>query len=174
MSTPPEDLALKKCLRKIIAAEALQRVVAGLQAEGKRVVWTNGCFDLLHAGHVTYLLRASEEGDALVIGLNSDASVRENKGPGRPVVGEQDRALVLSALGCVDYIVIFPDKTPMPLLERLRPDVYAKGGDYTIDTIVQEERRLVEGHGGRIALIPGVEGKSSTRIIEKASSPEKD
>jgi rfaE bifunctional protein nucleotidyltransferase chain/domain len=124
-------------------------------------------------GHITYLPAARREGDALVVGLNTDKSVQENKGPGRPVVNERDRATVLSALECVDYIVLFDDKTPMPLLEALEPDVYAKGGDYTIATIVQEERKLVEGYGGSIAIIPGVEGQSTTSIIERIAEENK-
>ena len=145
----------------------LTPIIKNLQGEGKTVVWTNGCFDILHVGHITYLLKAARLGDVLVVGLNSDASVRENKGPNRPVVSEGDRAVVLSALECVGYVTIFGDKTPMRLLETLKPDVYAKGGDYTLDTIVQEERRLVEGYGGKIAIIPGVEGQSTTAIIQK-------
>lgn len=152
---------------KLKTQEELSAIVQALREEGKTVVWTNGCFDILHTGHITYLMKAAREGDVLVVGLNSDASVRENKGPNRPVVRERDRALVLSALECVDYIVIFDGKTPMPVLEALRPDVYAKGGDYTVDTIVQEERRLVEGYGGRIAIIPGVAGQSTSAIIGK-------
>ena len=103
----------------------------------------------------------------MVVGLNSDASVRENKGPDRPVVCENDRAQVLSALECVDYIVLFDEKTPMPLLRLLQPDIYAKGGDYTLDTIVQEERKIVESYGGKIAIIPGRAGQSTTCIINK-------
>jgi len=152
---------------KLKRVESLQPVLRKLREEGKRIVWTNGCFDILHVGHITYLLSARAQGDVLVVGLNSDRSVRENKGPDRPVVNEQDRALVLSALECVDYVVVFDGKTPMPLLDALRPDVYAKGGDYTIDTIVQEERRLVEGYGGEIAIIPGVAGHSTTNIIDR-------
>ena len=102
-----------------------------------------------------------------MVGLNSDRSVRENKGPDRPLVNEQNRAIVLSALECVDYVVIFDGKTPMPHLEALRPHVYAKGGDYSLDTIVQPERRLVESYGGEIAIIPGVEGQSSTHLINR-------
>ena len=150
-----------------MSLEDLQPIVDDLSAAGKLIVWTNGCFDILHAGHVTYLLRARAQGDILIIGLNSDTSVRQNKGPGRPVANESDRAFVLSALACVDYVVIFSDKTPLPILEALKPDVYAKGGDYTIDTIVQEERRLVEGYGGKIAILAGIEGTSTTKIIEK-------
>ena len=152
---------------KLKSIEQLKTIVERLRRDGKKVVWTNGCFDILHAGHITYLIRARQQGDVLVVGLNSDASVRENKGPDRPMINEQDRALVLSSLECVDYVVIFGDKTPMPILEKLQPDVYAKGGDYTLETLVQEERHFVEGYGGRIALIPGAEGHSTTGIIKK-------
>ncbi|MBI2432934.1 MAG: D-glycero-beta-D-manno-heptose 1-phosphate adenylyltransferase, partial [Candidatus Hydrogenedentes bacterium] len=152
---------------KLKTVEQLKPIVKKLKNEGKRVVWTNGCFDILHAGHITYLIRARQQGDVLVVGLNSDKSVKENKGPERPVVNERDRALVLSALEPVDFLVIFDDKTPMRLLAELQPSVYAKGGDYTINTIVQEERRLVESYGGEIAIIPGVEGQGTTQIIER-------
>ena len=152
---------------KLKSVSELRIIVAQAKQAGKQVVWTNGCFDLLHVGHITYLMRAQAEGDLLVVGLNSDHSVQENKGPSRPVINETDRATVLSAMSCVDYLVIFDDKTPERLLAELQPDVYAKGGDYTIDTIVQSERKLVEGYGGRIAIIPGVEGHSTTNIIGK-------
>lgn len=152
---------------KLKTLEQLQAVTKRLKREGKRVVWTNGCFDILHVGHILYLQEARKQGDVMVVGLNSDASVRENKGPERPVVCEGDRAQVLSALECVDYIIIFDEKTPMPLLEKLQPDVYAKGGDYTVDTIVQAERQLVESYGGSIAIIPGRQGQSTTCIINK-------
>lgn len=152
---------------KLKNLDQLKPLVEKLKREDKRVVWTNGCFDILHVGHIAYLIAARQEGDALVVGLNTDASVRENKGPDRPVVNENDRATVLSALECVDYVILFDGKTPMPLLEALQPDVYAKGGDYTLETIVQEERRLVEGYGGRIAIIPGVDGHSTTSIIDR-------
>ncbi len=154
---------------KLKTLDQLQAVMKRLKREGKRVVWTNGCFDILHVGHIMYLQEARKQGDVMIVGLNSDASVQQNKGPERPVVCERDRAQVLSALECVDYIVIFDEKTPMPLLAALQPDVYAKGGDYTIDTIVQEERRLVESYGGGIAIIPGREGQSTTYIINKIS-----
>lgn len=152
---------------KLKTRDELARIVKKLRGDGKRVVWTNGCFDIIHVGHITYLQRAAELGDILVVGLNSDASVRSNKGSDRPIIPEANRAVVLSALECVDFVVIFDDPTPMALLEALQPDVYAKGGDYTIDTIVQEERRLVEGYGGEIAIIPGIEGQSTTSIIRK-------
>jgi len=152
---------------KLKTVEELVPIVKRLQDQGKTVVWTNGCFDILHAGHITYLQKAQRLGDALVVGLNSDASVRSNKGPNRPVVSEGDRAVVLGALECVDYLTIFSDKTTVGILEALKPDVYAKGGDYTIETIVQEERRVVEAYGGKIGIIPGVEGQSTSALIQK-------
>ncbi len=158
---------------KVRTVSQLKAIVAKLRQQGRTIVWTNGCFDLLHAGHITYLLRAAQHGDVLIVGLNSDESVRSNKGPDRPVNHENNRALVLSALECVDYITIFSDPTPMALLALLKPDVYAKGGDYTIDTIVQDERKLVESYGGRIAIIPGVEGQSTTAIIGKIAQEKK-
>ncbi len=157
---------------KLKRPEELKVIVDGLKKAGKKVVWTNGCFDILHVGHITYLMSARAQGDVLVVGLNSDKSVQSIKGPDRPVINEQDRAVVLSALSCIDYLVIFDDPAPMELLALLEPSVYAKGGDYTMDTIVQEERRLVEGYGGAIALIPGVEGHSTTKIIDKINEEE--
>ena len=154
---------------KLKTLEELAPIVQQLQHEGKTIVWTNGCFDILHVGHITYLQEASRLGDILVVGLNSDASVRENKGIHRPVVPEGDRALVLSALECIDYVTIFSDKTTVRILEALRPDVYVKGGDYTIDTIVQPERRVVEGYGGKIRIIPAVQGRSTTSLIQRIS-----
>ena len=154
---------------KLKTREQLHAIIKQLQQDGKRVVWTNGCFDILHVGHILYLQEARKQGDVMVVGLNSDASVRENKGADRPVVGEQDRAHVLAALECVSHIVIFDEKSPLPLLQTLQPDVYAKGGDYTVDTIVQEERRAVESYGGEIAIIPGRKGQSTSDIINKIS-----
>jgi D-beta-D-heptose 7-phosphate kinase/D-beta-D-heptose 1-phosphate adenosyltransferase len=152
---------------KVKTLPQLETIMAKLRREGRRVVWTNGCFDILHAGHITYLIEARRKGDVLIVGINSDKSVRENKGPGRPVVNETNRALVLSALECVDYVIVFDGKTPLPLLKALKPQVYAKGGDYNLETIVQTERRVVEGYGGEIAIIPGIEGQSTSNIIRK-------
>ena len=152
---------------KVKTVDQLKRIVKRLQDDGKRVVWTNGCFDLLHVGHIAYLQKAAQQGDVLVVGLNSDRSVRELKGANRPIIGERERALVLSALECVSYVCVFDEMNPLPLLDTLRPDVYAKGGDYTIDTIVQDERRLIESYGGEIAIIPGVDGQSTTVIINR-------
>lgn len=132
-----------------------------------RVVFTNGVFDLLHAGHVDVLTESRARGDALVVGINSDESVRRLKGPTRPVRGEADRAYVLAALECVDVVVVFTDDTPLDLIEKIKPDVVAKGGDYTIDTIVGA--REVQSWGGEAVVIPLTPGHSTTSIIEKLS-----
>ncbi len=152
---------------KLVTLSRLMGVVQRAKSEGKKVVWTNGCFDIMHVGHILYLEKARSLGDMLIVGLNSDASVRASKGPARPIVVESQRAKLLTAMTCVDYVTIFDEQTPIKLLEALRPDVYAKGGDYTMDTINQDERRLVESYGGEIALMPGVEGMSTTNLIEK-------
>ncbi len=152
---------------KIVERDRLREIVAQAKRQGHRVVWTNGCFDLLHVGHILYLEKARSLGDLLVVGLNSDASVRATKGPTRPIVQESQRAKLLASLSCVDYVVIFDEESPKQLIADLRPDVYVKGGDYTLDTINQEERRIVESYGGEIALLPGAEGMSTTNLIEK-------
>lgn len=132
---------------------------------GQKIVFTNGCFDVLHYGHVHYLLQAKALGDILVIGLNSDDSVRRLKGPTRPINGENERAFVLAALVCVDYVTLFEEDTPEELIKVVRPDVLVKGGDYTLDNIVGAN--FVTQNGGTVTTIPFVEGFSSTRIIEK-------
>ena len=141
-----------------------------MRATGKRLVVTNGCFDLLHVGHVTYLENARNQGDALLIGVNGDDAVRQLKGPDRPVTGESDRAAVLAALESVDGICIFPEKTATRFLEAASPDVYVKGGDYTLETLNVHERRAVELAGGKIVIIPFVPGKSTTAILKKIAS----
>jgi rfaE bifunctional protein nucleotidyltransferase chain/domain len=128
------------------------------------VVFTNGCFDILHRGHVEYLTRARALGDRLIVGVNTDASVRRLKGAGRPVVAEADRAYVLAGLACVDAVTLFSEDTPAALIEALLPDVLVKGGDYAPDQVVGRER--VETAGGRLVLIPFVAGQSTTRIID--------
>ena len=140
---------------------------AELRAAGRRLAMTNGCFDLLHRGHAEYLARARETADALLVAINSDASVRAIKGPERPVVAEEDRAFLLGCLESVDAVVIFGEEKPLGLFEALVPDIYVKGGDYTVDTIVQEERRLLEKLGAKFAFIPFVGGFSTTRTIAK-------
>ena len=138
---------------------------AMLHESGQRVVFTNGCFDILHAGHVRYLGTARSFGDCLVVGLNSDASVRRLKGEGRPVNGEADRAEVIGALRAVDYVTIFDEPTAAALIEIVRPDVYVKGGDYTLDTL--PEAKIVARYGGRVELVALVPERSTTRVIEK-------
>lgn len=152
---------------KIIAWDDLPKWRAAMRASGRRLVVTNGCFDLLHLGHVTYLETARNLGDALLIGVNSDAATKQLKGPNRPVTPEADRAAVLSALQSVDGVCIFTDKTATKFLERATPDIYAKGGDYTLETLNQDERRAVEQAGGKIVIIPFVPGRSTTGILEK-------
>lgn len=139
-----------------------------LKLHRRKIVFTNGCFDVLHFGHVHYLLQAKELGDILVIGLNSDDSVRRLKGPTRPVNGEKERAFVLAALACVDYVVLFGEDTPKELIETVWPDVLVKGGDYDITAIVGAD--FVQRNGGTVTTVPFVEGFSSTRIIEQLNS----
>jgi len=154
-------------VEKHVNVDQLKDIVKQAKINGKKVVWTNGCYDILHAGHVIYLEKAKSLGDVLIVGLNSDASVQKNKGPLRPVVEENQRAKMISALSCVDYVVIFDDESPLKIIEELRPDIYVKGGDYTINTINQGERCLVESYGGEIALLPGIEGMSTTEMINR-------
>ena len=132
---------------------------------GKNIVFTNGCFDLLHVGHVKYLQAARQLGDLLILGLNSDDSIRRLKGSGRPLIGQDERAHILAALNCIDYVVIFDEDTPLELISKLRPDILVKGGDYTAEGVVGRE--LVESYGGRVELINFVDGKSTTNIINK-------
>jgi D-glycero-beta-D-manno-heptose 1-phosphate adenylyltransferase len=152
---------------KIIAWDQLPEWRAALRKSGKRLVVTNGCFDLLHPGHVTYLEAARNLGDALLIGLNSDASVRELKGPGRPLNPEQDRAAVVAALESVSGLCIFNERTATRFLAAAQPDIYVKGGDYTVDSLNQDERRTVESAGGRIVIMSLVPGNSTTALLEK-------
>jgi D-beta-D-heptose 7-phosphate kinase/D-beta-D-heptose 1-phosphate adenosyltransferase len=152
---------------KLKSSQELVAIIGDLQREGKKAVWTNGCFDILHAGHVLYLQQARQAGDVLVVGMNSDSSVQRIKGAERPYVREEERAVVLAALECVDYITIFDDESTASLLEELKPQVYAKGGDYTVDTINQDERRIVDGFGGIIVLIPGMDNRSTTNLVSK-------
>ena len=152
---------------KVKTLQELKRIRTEAKKTGQKVVWTNGCYDIVHAGHVLYLQRAKKLGDLLFVGLNSDRSIRGTKGAQRPIVQQDERAIVLSALACVDYVIIFDQDSPIEIIRDLEPDIYAKGGDYTIDTINQPERRVVEGYGGEIALLPGVKGSSTTAIIKR-------
>ncbi|MEM7627470.1 MAG: D-glycero-beta-D-manno-heptose 1-phosphate adenylyltransferase [Planctomycetota bacterium] len=145
--------------------EALVRELAAHRRQGKTIVFTNGCFDILHAGHIAYLRAAAKSGDLLVVGLNSDDSIRRLKGDGRPINHLADRLLVLSELESVDYLVEFDDDTPLKLIEAIRPDVLVKGADYLLDEVVGRE--AVEAHGGRVELIDLVEGRSTTNILRR-------
>lgn len=159
----------KKILR---SREELESVRAKLRAEGRRLVFTNGCFDILHVGHVRYLREARALGDALLVAVNSDRSVRALKGAGRPVMNEEERAEMLAALASVDYVTVFDDESPRALIAGILPDVLVKGGDYALDEI--HGREEVERAGGRVLSLPFVEGASTTSIIERMKSATKD
>lgn len=150
---------------KIVSIDELQKERARLREEGKRLVFTNGCFDILHVGHVRYLQSARELGDALLVAINSDRSVRELKGAGRPVMNEMERAELIAALGAVDYVTIFDDISPRSLIAEVLPDILVKGGDYNLDEI--HGREEVERAGGRVLSLPFIEGASTSSIIER-------
>jgi rfaE bifunctional protein nucleotidyltransferase chain/domain len=152
---------------KIVALGELAKRVQQLRAGGKQIVATNGCFDLLHAGHVRYLKAARALGDALVVGLNGDRSVCELKGQERPINKETDRAEVLAALGSVDLVTIFPELRATRFIQLVAPDVYVKGGDYTSETLNIEERAALENVGAKIDIVPFVEGYSTSALIKK-------
>ena len=147
------------------AGKGLFDTIAQEKRAGKSVVFTNGCFDILHAGHVRYLTEAKKLGDVLVVGLNSDESVRKLKGAGRPVNSEADRAEVLAGLRAVDHVVVFPEDTAEEMVRQLQPDVYVKGGDYSLERL--PESAIVASYGGRTVLVPMVEGRSTSNVIRK-------
>ena len=155
---------------KLLDRAEAARFAAQYRAEGRTLVMTNGCFDLLHAGHVAYLAAARALGDALLVGLNADATVSELKGPGRPLAGHADRAAVLLALRSVDAVVIFDEPTAGPLLAELRPAIYVKGGDYALagagSGVVLPEEPAVRAYGGEIRLLPYLEGRSTSALID--------
>jgi rfaE bifunctional protein nucleotidyltransferase chain/domain len=157
---------------KILTASTLGPWRENLRRTGRKLVVTNGCFDVLHLGHVTYLQQARDQGQALLVGVTSDAGVRSLKGPGRPLNSENDRAGVLAALASVDAVRIFPDLDAQAFLQEVRPDIYVKGGDYTIDTINQDERRLLEQLGVKIVILPAVPGRSTSALVQKMQSAE--
>ena len=163
--TPHEILAAAEDSPKYYTSVEIEAVAQALRANGKRIAFTNGCFDLLHAGHVQYLQASRNTADVLIVGLNSDDSVRRLKGPERPVIGEEDRAHLLGALSCVDYVVVFEEDTPLELIRRVRPHVLTKGADYTVDTVVGHD--LISEWGGEVRLIPLAENRSTTNLIEK-------
>jgi rfaE bifunctional protein nucleotidyltransferase chain/domain len=150
---------------KIIARDEAKNIAAGLKAAGLAVVFTNGCFDILHAGHVRYLAAARQLGDRLIVGLNSDRSVKSFKGADRPINSQDDRAEVLAALAAVDHVVIFDDRTAEGLVTEIKPDIYVKGGDYRLEDL--PEAGIVASYGGRTVLVPEVPGRSSSNIIGK-------
>ena len=151
--------------RKIISAAVLARQVRQAKAAGKTVVFTNGCFDLLHAGHVMLLERAKRLGDVLIVAINSDASAKRLKGPQRPIVSQRDRAQLLAALESVNYVTVFNDSTPERLLRRLRPHILVKGADWSSTQIVGRE--LVERDGGRVVRLPLLRGYSTSRLLQR-------
>ncbi|NOU08973.1 MAG: D-glycero-beta-D-manno-heptose 1-phosphate adenylyltransferase [Nitrospira sp.] len=154
---------------KVLPRDQLLSVLSGERAKGKRIVFTNGCFDLMHIGHTRYLQAAKALGDVLVVGVNSDVSVRTlDKAPDRPIVPEAQRAEVLAALGCVDFVVIFDESDPRQLIAAVQPDVLVKGGDWMIDQIIGRE--IVEARGGVVKTIPLVPGLSTTALLQRIRS----
>ena len=149
----------------LLSRENIEAEVRKLKAKGKKIAFTNGCFDIIHAGHVTYLMKSKRLADVLIVGLNSDDSVRRLKGDGRPINNEEDRAIVLAALKPVDFVTIFDEDTPYELVKALIPDIIVKGGDYTQGSVVGGD--IVTENGGEVIIIPLVEGKSTTGIIEQ-------
>lgn len=156
--------------QKLLSYDKLGEWRSEIRRKGLTLVVTNGCFDILHVGHVLYLQKAKRLGDLLLVGLNSDESVRAIKGPNRPINKELDRAMVLAALAAVDKVCIFPEPTAKRFLELAKPDIYVKGGDYTIDTINQEERQLVEQLGGRIIIVQSGRIISTSRILSQLNA----
>ena len=152
-------------MKKILVREELKKELERLRKEGKKIAFTNGCFDILHVGHVRYLRGAKETADVLILALNSDSSVRTIKGEKRPLIPQEERADVLAGLESVDYITIFDEPTPLKLIEYLKPDVLIKGGDWAEESIVG--RDAVRSWGGRVIVIPEIEGASTTNIVDK-------
>ncbi|MBI2485693.1 MAG: D-glycero-beta-D-manno-heptose-7-phosphate kinase [Deltaproteobacteria bacterium] len=150
---------------KILTRDLLSKTVFRLKEEGKRIVFTNGCFDLFHIGHLKLLKQAKEMGDVLVVGINSEDSAKRLKGEGRPFIGENDRVNIIAALDCVDYVVVFEEDTPLDLIKVLKPDLIVKGGDYSLDTVVG--KNFVESYGGKVFIIPLVEGVSTSLLVDK-------
>lgn len=150
---------------KIKTKEEISEISKRLKSNEKIIVFTNGCFDILHSGHITYLYEAKKLGDILIVGLNSDSSIKRIKGEKRPILCEEERAYNLSALEMVDFIVIFDEDTPYELIKAIKPDILVKGGDWDIKKIVGKD--IVESYGGKVISIPFVDGKSTTNIIQR-------
>ena len=155
-------------MREPVKRENLQELLSKLRKDGKTIVTTNGCFDILHVGHVRYLEETKKFGDVLIVALNSDKSVRRLKGEGRPINNENDRAEVLNALKSVDYVVLLDEDSPADLLAEIKPDVHTKGADYTVETL--PEAKIILENGGRLEFISFVEGKSTTSTISKINA----
>ncbi len=153
---------------QIITDKDLNGVIKELRENKKTIVATNGCFDILHVGHVRYLKKAKALGDILIVAVNSDKSTRELKGPSRPINSQNDRMEILSSLTCVDYVILFDKISPVDLLLEIKPDIYAKGGDYTIESL--PEAKAILSYGGKVELIDFVDGKSTTNLINKINN----
>ncbi len=152
-------------MNRILGRDEAAALIESLKAQGKKVVFTNGCFDILHVGHLRYLEQAREQGDILVVGVNSDASVKRLKGPTRPINSELDRAEMLAGLKAVDYTVIFTEDTPVEIIEELKPSIHVKGGDYKKEDLPETE--VVERNGGEVRILMLVDGKSTTNVVNK-------
>lgn len=150
---------------KIKTIKSLQQILAKLKNQGKKIVFTNGCFDILHIGHIRYLKKAKSFGDILVIGLNSDSSVKKLKGKNRPVFSQNERAEILSSLEFVDFVIIFNEDTPEKLISKIKPDIHVKGGDYKTDDLPEAE--IVKEYGGKIKIVKFIPGYSTTGLINK-------
>ena len=153
---------------KIVTPEVLAHLCAGWRVKGHKIVFTNGCFDLLHRGHIATLLAAAEAGDKVVVGLNTDASVQQLKGPTRPVQQEDDRAFIMAAQAYVDAVVLFDEETPLEPIQAIQPDIIVKGGDYTPESVVGKE--VVAARGGKVVIVPLEADRSTTNIISKMKS----
>jgi len=154
-------------IEKLRSRDELRGLVSAAKQDGKRVVFTNGCFDILHPGHVVYLKKAAELGDVLILALNSDTSVKQLKGPTRPILNEHERAVTMSGLESITWLVLFNETRVTSLLECLKPDVWVKGGDYTLESLDAGEREMAQSLGIQVRFIPPVEGISTTSILER-------
>jgi len=152
-------------MKQILNKEEAKNITENLKQKGKKIVFTNGCFDILHVGHTRYLKESAKQGDILIVGLNSDSSVKKLKGDTRPINNESDRAELLCELKFVDYVVIFDENTPEKLLDELKPNIYTKGADYTLETL--PEAKTVIKNGGEVKFINLIQGKSTTNVIKK-------
>lgn len=157
-------------MKRVLNREEASKLIEDLKKQGKQVVFTNGCFDILHVGHMTYLEEAKEFGDYLFVGVNSDESVKRLKGPTRPINSEVDRAELLAGLKAVDYTVIFTEDTPVELIGELKPSIHVKGGDYRKEDL--PETKVVESYGGRVEIVSLVEGKSTSNVVKKIQNKE--